>query len=222
MKKGFTSLQGVTSAIKQLATGSPPDENDEYLHMAERTSRECLEYFCETVCKIYAPEFLRRPTSHDMALLYQAHGDKHHLPGIVGSLDCTHSVWRMCPTEFRGQYMRRDHHYRTVMLEAVASPDLWILHAFCGPPGAQNNINVLQQSPLFLTKRNGTTPKCPFYVNNYLYKCGYHLVDGIYPTWSVFVKLFPYPHLLDEKKFKKQHEAARKDVEQTFGVLKSK
>ncbi|XP_022041258.1 uncharacterized protein LOC110943835 [Helianthus annuus] len=92
MKKGFTQLQKVTSAIKQLATGNTPDENDEYLHMAERTSRECLEYFCETVCKIYAPEFLRRLTSHDMALLYQAHEDKHHLPGMVGSLDCTHFV----------------------------------------------------------------------------------------------------------------------------------
>ncbi|XP_021991729.1 uncharacterized protein LOC110888513 [Helianthus annuus] len=80
MKKSFTQLQKVTSAIKQLAIGNPPDENDEYLHMAERTSRECLEYFCETVCKIYAPELLRRPTSHDMALLYQAHEEKHHLP----------------------------------------------------------------------------------------------------------------------------------------------
>ncbi|XP_022008290.1 uncharacterized protein LOC110907649 [Helianthus annuus] len=63
MKKSFTPLQKVTLAIKQLATGNPPDENDEYLYMAERTSRECLEYFCETVCKIYAPKFLCRPTS---------------------------------------------------------------------------------------------------------------------------------------------------------------
>ncbi|KAF5776565.1 hypothetical protein HanXRQr2_Chr12g0525661 [Helianthus annuus] len=53
MKKSFTPLQKVTSAIKQLATGNPPDEGDEYLNMSERTSRECLEYFCETVCKRY-------------------------------------------------------------------------------------------------------------------------------------------------------------------------
>ncbi|XP_022019913.1 uncharacterized protein LOC110919975 [Helianthus annuus] len=108
-KKGFTPLQNVTSAIKQLATGSPLDENDEYLHMAERTSRECLEYFCDTVYKIYTSEFLRRPTSHDMALLYDAHEEKHHLPGMFGNLDCTHFVWRTCPTELRGKYMRGDH-----------------------------------------------------------------------------------------------------------------
>ncbi|KAJ0482109.1 putative harbinger transposase-derived protein [Helianthus annuus] len=222
MKKSFTPLQKVTSAIKQLATGNPPDEGDEYLNMSERTSRECLEYFCETVCKGYGDEFLRRPTSHDIALLYQAHEDRHHLPGMLGSLDCTHFVWRMCPTELRGQYMRGDHQYPTVMLEAVASQDLWIWHAFCGPAGSQNDINVLQQSPLFLAQRNGTAPNCPFQVNNHLYKRGYYLTDGIYPTWSVFVKSFPYPHDPNEKKFKRQHEAARKDVERAFGVLKSK
>ncbi|XP_022020158.1 uncharacterized protein LOC110920243 [Helianthus annuus] len=216
IKKGFTPLQKVTSAIKQLATGNLPDENDWYLHVGEMISCEYLEYFSE------APKFLRRPTSHDMTLLYQAHEKKHHLPGMVSSLDCTHFVWRMCPTEFRGQYMRGDHQYPTVMLEAMAFQDLWVWHAFCGSPGAQNDIRVLHQSPLFLTERNGTAPKCPFYVNNHLYKRGYYLVDGIYPTWSVFVISFPYPFLLNEKKSKKQHGVVRKDVNRTFGVLKSK
>ncbi|XP_022019222.1 uncharacterized protein LOC110919257 [Helianthus annuus] len=41
IKKSFTPLQKVTSGIKQLATGNTPDEDDEYLHMAEKTSREC-------------------------------------------------------------------------------------------------------------------------------------------------------------------------------------
>ncbi|KAJ0503606.1 putative harbinger transposase-derived protein [Helianthus annuus] len=136
MNKSFTPLQKVTSAIKQLATGNPPAESDEYLSMAERTSRECLEYFYETVCTMYAGEFLRRPTSHDFVLLYQAHEERYHLPGMLGSLDCTQFVRRMCPTELRGQYMRGDHQYQTVMLEAVASQDLWVWHAFCGPAGS--------------------------------------------------------------------------------------
>ncbi|KAJ0693693.1 hypothetical protein HanPI659440_Chr15g0600151 [Helianthus annuus] len=42
MKKGFTPLQKVTLSIKGLASGNPPDENNEYLHMAKRTSRKCL------------------------------------------------------------------------------------------------------------------------------------------------------------------------------------
>ncbi|KAJ0458426.1 hypothetical protein HanIR_Chr15g0784971 [Helianthus annuus] len=54
-RKGFTPLQKVTSAIKQLATGNTPDENDEYLHMADRTSRECLEFFTTRFAKYTVP-----------------------------------------------------------------------------------------------------------------------------------------------------------------------
>ena len=37
----------------------------------------------------------------------------------------------------------------TIMLEAVASADIWIWHAFFGVAGSNNDINVLKQSPLF-------------------------------------------------------------------------
>jgi ribonucleotide reductase alpha subunit len=39
-KKSFTALQKCTSAIRQLATGEPPDRFDDYLNMARRTSGE--------------------------------------------------------------------------------------------------------------------------------------------------------------------------------------
>ncbi|KAI3826312.1 hypothetical protein L1987_00358 [Smallanthus sonchifolius] len=221
-KKGFTPLQKCISAIKQLGTGNPPDEFDDYLSMARRTSSECLEYFCNAIIQIYGKEFLRRPTSHDITLLYNAHEVKHGIPGMVGSIDCTHFVWRNCPTSLRGQYMRGDHQYPTIMLEAVASNDLWFWHAFCGSPCSNNDINVLQQSSLFTNEEHGTAPNCPFVVNGRLYKRGYYLTDGIYPTWSTFVKSFPYPTIPKEKTFKKVQESARKDAERAFGVLKGK
>ena len=37
-KTSFTPLQKYTSAIRQLATGEPPDRFDDYLNMARRTS----------------------------------------------------------------------------------------------------------------------------------------------------------------------------------------
>ena len=48
-KKSFTAIQKCSSAIKQLATSNPPDEFDEYLEMAQRTSRECLQFFCDAI-----------------------------------------------------------------------------------------------------------------------------------------------------------------------------
>jgi hypothetical protein len=138
--------------------------------MAQRTSRECLQFFCDAIIQLYARDYLRRPTSHDIASLYEAHEERHHILGMIGSLDCTHFVWRNCPTELKGQYKRGDHQYPTIKMEAVASQDLWIWHAFFGPPSSNNDVNVVMQSPLFLTERNGTEPKCPFVVNGHTYK----------------------------------------------------
>jgi hypothetical protein len=221
-QRSFSALQKCTSAIKQLATGEPSDNFDEYLCMAERTSRESLEYFCDAVISLYKAEFLRTPTSHDVALVTQAHEERHHIPGMLGSLDCTHIGWKNCPRHLKGQYTRGDHRVPTIMIEAVASQDLWIWHSFFGPPGSNNDINVLNQSPLYLSERNGTAPDSSFSVNGRNYKRGYYLTDGIYPRWSTFVKAYPHPVDPKEKKFKKLQESARKDVERAFGVLKGK
>ncbi|XP_076907340.1 uncharacterized protein LOC143563751 [Bidens hawaiensis] len=138
---------------------------------------------------------------------------------MLGSIDCTSLDWRMCPKALRGQYKRGDHKYPTVAVEAVASQDLWFWHAYCGPPGSLNDTNVLQTSPIFLTQRNGTTPKCPFQVSGHTYKHGYYLTDGIYPKWSTFVKTFPFPTDPDKKKFKKLQEGARNDVEDSRALI---
>ena len=47
-------------------------------------------------------------------------------------------------------------------------------------------------------------------------------MDGIYPSWSVFVKALSFPTEPKEKAFKKLQESARKDVVRAFGVLKSR
>ncbi|XP_076883720.1 uncharacterized protein LOC143532586 [Bidens hawaiensis] len=117
--------------------------------------------------------------------------------------------------------MKGDHQYPTVMLEAVASRDVWFWRLFLGPPGSNNDITVLQQSPPFLTERNGTAPKCPFLVNGQLYKQGYYLTNGIYHAGSTFVKAFSFRIETPEKRFKKAQESARK-YERAFGVLKGK
>ncbi|KAJ0450583.1 hypothetical protein HanRHA438_Chr15g0696801 [Helianthus annuus] len=80
-KPSFTPIQKCTSAIRQLATGNPPDQYDEYLAMSARTSRECLQFFCNAVIKLYGKEFLREPTSHDISRIYAAHEARWHFLG---------------------------------------------------------------------------------------------------------------------------------------------
>nr|XP_043620008.1 uncharacterized protein LOC122591843 [Erigeron canadensis] len=83
LAKSFTPIQKCTSAIRQLTTGNPPDEYDEYLEMAGRTSRECLQIFCDAIVDTYKTEYLRKPTTHDLHRLFEAHEERHHLPGMI-------------------------------------------------------------------------------------------------------------------------------------------
>ena len=104
----------------------------------------------------------------------------------------------------------------------MASFDTWIWHAFFGVPGAQNDINVLAQSPVFDDLVQGKSPKCTYWVNGTKYEGSYYLADGIYPRWSTFVKSVPHPHSEKEKHFAKCQEGCRKDVERCFGILQAR
>ena len=77
--------------------------------------------------------------------------------------------------------MRGDHEYPAIMLEAATSHDLWFWHAYFGPAGSNNEINVLHQSPILDDVYDGKAPECPFHVNNVTYKHRYYLKDEIYP-----------------------------------------
>ena len=86
-------------------------------------------------------------------------GERRGFPGMLGSIDCMHWHWEKCPYAWKGQYTRGDHGVPTIILEAVASPDHWVLHAYFGMPGSHNEINVLDTSALFRNLFNGEAPK---------------------------------------------------------------
>ncbi|GJT45423.1 ALP1-like protein [Tanacetum coccineum] len=218
-RKSIGPILKCTSAIRQLAYGTAPDAFDEYLQIAERTSRECLDNFTKCIHVLYNHKFLRRPSATDIEKTYKLHEEKHGLPGMLGSIDCMHWDWKNCPKSLHGQFKRRDHKYPTLMLEAVADQRLWIWHAYFGVPGANNDLNVLYGSPLFDDEIADIASECPFIVNGHTYRKCYYLVDDIYPEWSTFVKTFSVTRDAKTFKFKTVQEAARKDIERAFGVL---
>ena len=55
--------------------------------------------------------------------------EQRGFPGMLGSIDCMHWRWKNCPTVWHGAFSVR-YHEPTIILEAVASYDLWIWHAY--------------------------------------------------------------------------------------------
>jgi hypothetical protein len=217
---GFSCLQKVTAALRQLAYGVPADYVDEYVRIGESTAIESLRKFVRSIVNVFGKEYLRAPNTDDTARLLTI-AEQRGFPGMLGSIDCMHWKWKNCPTAHQGMYCG---HVKdpTIILEAVASTDLWIWHAFFGLPGSNNDINVLHRSPLFDRLANGEAPEVKYTINGHNYDMGYYLADGIYPTWSTFVKTKKAPANVKDKNFAKVQEAQRKDVERAFGVLQAR
>ena len=219
---GFSSIQKCTAVLRMLAYGTPPDALDENFRMSALVARESLHEFCRSILYLYKERYLRRPTFSDIQQLYAHHATVHGFPSMLGSLDCMHWRWNMCPYALAGQYTKGNIQHPTVVLEAVASQDLWFWHGYFGSPGSINDINILGNSPLLSHVLNGTAPDSSYTLRGKDFNFGYYLVDGIYPELSVFVKTLACPNDPPRNKYKRAQEKARKDIERAFGALKKR
>ncbi|POM65641.1 LOW QUALITY PROTEIN: Transposon protein, Pong sub-class [Phytophthora palmivora] len=76
-------------------------------------------------------------------------------------LDCMHWSWINYPPSGLG----RKEDSPTIVLEAVASQDLWFWHVFFVIPGSHNDINIIDRSHLFSPLANMQAPQCRFEIN---------------------------------------------------------
>ncbi|XP_074377690.1 uncharacterized protein LOC141719208 [Apium graveolens] len=189
--------------MRMLSYGISADAVDNYVRIGKSTAVECLKNFISDIITIFEGEYLRKPNSNDVQRLLQM-GETRGFP-----------AWK-------GMFMSGHKGVATIILEAVASSDLWIWHAFDGVAGSNNDINVLDQSPVFDDMLQDRAPEVNFTINGNNYNMGYYLTDGIYPEWSTFVKTIPRPQSEKRKLFSKYQESPRKDVERAFGVLQSR
>jgi hypothetical protein len=58
-----------------------------------------------------------------------------------------------------------------------------------------------------------------YMVNRNQYNICYYLADGTYLEWSIFVKSISLPISDKDRRFAKEQEGVKKDIERAFGVL---
>ncbi|XP_010451563.1 PREDICTED: uncharacterized protein LOC104733701 [Camelina sativa] len=126
-----------------MAYGSADDAVDEYLRIAETMAYSCLENFVEAIINCFGDEYLRRLTPEDLQRLLDI-GELRGFLGMLGSIDCMHWEWNNCLTAWKCQYTCGSSK-PTIILEDVASQDLWIWHAFFKPPGSGGVIGSRSQ-----------------------------------------------------------------------------
>ncbi|XP_074322908.1 uncharacterized protein LOC141659879 [Apium graveolens] len=120
--------------MRMLSYGVSADDVDDYVRIEEITAVECLKKFVSNS------------------------GDARGFSGMMRSIDCMYWQWKNCPKVWKGMFMSGHKGVATIILETVASSDLWIWHVFVGVAGSNNDINVLDRSPVFDDVLQGRAP----------------------------------------------------------------
>ena len=217
---GLSSRQKITAALRMLSLGVCADAQDDYCRTSESTAMECMKRFCVAVRAEFGDFHLRQPTRADFERQLAINAQRG-FPGMFASLDCMHYEWKNCPVAWQGDFGDRDGK-KSIILEAIADQSLHIWHIFFGLPGSNNDVNVLDRSPLIHNMLTSEAADNTFEVNGQEYNRYYLLADGIYPQWSCFVQSIHMPGDEKRKHFASRQEACRKDVERCFGVLQAR
>ncbi len=102
-----------------------------------------INRFCKAVVAVFNAEYRREPTRGDIKRELCINGERG-FPGMFGSLDCTHIVWKNCPAAWHGQFQGKEGK-ATIVIEAVATQDLWCWHSYIGTAGSNNDINIVNR-----------------------------------------------------------------------------
>jgi hypothetical protein len=138
-----------------------------------------------------------------------------------------HTYWKNCPVGWQGSFKGKEKR-ASIVLEAISDHHLWFWHAAYGYAGTMNDKSILAMSPWLESVIDGSFEAlekeavAPFKVGEKEFEKMYVLVDGIYPSYSRFVRGFKVPTKRWEQKFTAWQEACRKDIERAFGVLQGK
>src|SRR5450759_2948127 len=124
--------------------------------IGESTAIQAFKEFAAGIVTNFGEEYLRDPTKEDITKHMEINGERGFV-GMFGSLDCCHWVWKNCPVGLAGQFRNKDGE-NTIVLEAIATKNLWIWHAFIGILGSNNDINVVDRSPLIVNLLKGVGP----------------------------------------------------------------
>lgn len=228
----------VLGALRILARSSTFDEVNELTNMGEETMRAFFHKFVGIFSseEVYS-QFVYPPRTKKTLKIVEREYRKRGLPGCVGSVDCVHVAWDVCPVRLWHMHNGKEG-YRSVAFEVVVDHNRRIQSTTVPFAGAWNDktivrfdgyVSKLRRGELFHDIDPGQEWK--YYAKERLpdgsevlllrSEKGYYLIcDGGYHKWRVLQCPNKVTANATVMKWSKVVESMRKDVECTFGILK--
>lgn len=148
------------------------------------------------------------------------------LPGCIGSTDCVHLKWDRCPVGL-AQLCSGKEGYPTLAYSCTVDHHHRILASTSSYWGAKNDKTIVR-GDTYITdvreKKVHADVEYSVYVNGVLkpVKGVYYICDGGYHKWTCMMNPMKHTAIRSDRLWSEWLESTRKDVECTFGGLKSR
>ena len=133
----------VLSVLRILGRGGVFDDAYDGSGMSEETCRRFLHSFCEKFAVDLFDRYVHPPESEDEIKSVMDKYEMLGLPGAIGSVDCTHVRWDMCPASI-APLCRGKEKSATLVYETVCDHDGRIHSVTRGQHGAHNDKTVVK------------------------------------------------------------------------------
>ena len=201
------------------------DDIAEATLMGETTARRSFHTFCENFVGEFYSTYVYRPTGEKLYKVMKVF-ELMGLPGCIGSTDCVHLKWDRCPVGL-AQLCSGKEGYPTLAYSCTVDHHHRILASTSSYWGAKNDKTIVR-GDTYITdvreKKVHADVEYSVYVNGVLkpVKGVYYICDGGYHKWTCMMNPMKHTAIRSDRLWSEWLESTRKDVECTFGGLKSR
>jgi hypothetical protein len=190
--------------------------------------RKWTHAFLEKMSKELYSVYVHGPRNSEelnkVTTLYAASG----FPGCVGSTDCVHIRWDMCPAPWLSVFRNGKNSYASIAYEMTVDHTKRFQSTTIGHYGTTSDktivkfdgfVNQVRFDELFTEAEF----KLQVRENLWIVEKGlYLLVDGGYHKWRIMQCPMKHTVIEEEIRWSEFAESVRKDVECSFGILKKR
>ena len=191
--------------------------------IGESTMNYIFKKFIHGMTKKVFP-FIVKPATGDYLKQVLADYAALGLHGAVGSMDCTHVKWVLCPNKKRFRAIGKEG-FPTLAFQVVVDHNRRVQSVSQSFMGATPDKTICVNHLFSLAAQNGSLEHIEYELYNSFgdkYKCrgGYIIVDGGYNNCICFIDLDKYRIDRQAVIWSEWVESVRKDVECLFGAIK--
>ena len=221
----FLKLLGT---LRMLGKGCSWDLLYELSGVSAEVHRRWTHKFLEKFSNELYPVYVHGPRNAgelaQVTNLYAVSG----FPGCVGSTDCVHIRWDMCPAPWVSNFRNGKHSYASIAYEMTVDHTKRFQSTTIGHYGTTSDKTIVKFDGFVTevkTKEFFTEAEFKLQVdkNKWITEKGvYLLVDGGYHKWRIMQCPLKHTVKEDETRWSEFAESVRKDVECSFGILKKR